>query len=65
MDDEELLELSRELESDRAERRERDDRLKIGQAICAFANDMPDNRVPGVIFVGMIISRSLSRTKII
>ncbi len=25
---------------------------KLGEAICAFANDLPDSRTPGVLFVG-------------
>ncbi len=25
---------------------------KLGEAVCAFANDLPDGRVPGVLFVG-------------
>lgn len=43
-----------ELESDRTERKANvTDRDKIKQAICAFANDLPDHRQPGVIFVGV------------
>ena len=44
-----------DLESDRVERKESmqgDAPTKIRQAVCAFANDLPDNRRPGVIFVG-------------
>jgi ATP-dependent DNA helicase RecG len=26
---------------------------EIRQAICAFANDLPDHRLPGVLFVGV------------
>ena len=26
---------------------------RIGQAVCAFANDLPDHRRPGVVFVGV------------
>src|SRR5438128_7258056 len=54
MDDRELEILLQDLESDRVERKssiaERD---KIRQAICAFANDLPDHRQPGVVFVGL------------
>ncbi len=53
MDDRDLIALLQDLESDRAERKESiSDREKISQAICAFANDLPDHRLPGVLFVG-------------
>lgn len=43
-----------ELESDRAERKaSASDREEIKKAICAFANDFPDHRLPGVVFVGV------------
>lgn len=49
----ELVALLEEIESDRVERKssiaERD---RIRQAICAFANDLPAHRKPGVVFVG-------------
>ena len=48
-----ILELFRDLESDRVERKSSAADLdKIRQAICAFANDLPNHRKPGVIFVG-------------
>lgn len=54
MDDRELESLFRDLESDRVERKASDsDRNKIRQAVCAFANDLPNYRQPGVIFVGV------------
>lgn len=54
MTDQELEQLLRELESDRVERKASTaDRSKIRQAICAFANDMPDHRKAGVIFIGV------------
>lgn len=54
MDDLELESLFRDLESDRVERKASDtDRNKIRQAVCAFANDLPNYRKPGVIFVGV------------
>lgn len=54
MDDQELEALFRDLESDRVERKASDsDRNKIRQAVCAFANDLPNHRKPGVIFVGV------------
>lgn len=54
MDDQELEHLLGDLESDRVERKpslaEKD---KICQAICAFANNLPNHRRPGVVFVGV------------
>jgi ATP-dependent DNA helicase RecG len=51
---EELERLATDLESDRVERKESlGDREKIGQAICAFANDLPGHRKPGVLFIGL------------
>ncbi|MGE5599039.1 MAG: helix-turn-helix domain-containing protein, partial [Bacteroidota bacterium] len=53
MTDQELEQLLLDLESDRVERKEAPtDGDRIRQAICAFANDMPDNRLPGIVFVG-------------
>jgi len=52
IDDAELRALLADTESDRAERKEAaTDSDKIGQAICAFANDMPGHDRPGVLFV--------------
>lgn len=54
MNDRELEELFDDLESDRTERKASDsDRNKIRQAVCAFANDLPNCRSSGVIFVGV------------
>ena len=53
--DEELESLLSEIESDLAERKEtwKGDAPDTGrQAVCAFANDLPDHRKPGVLFVG-------------
>jgi len=53
IEDSELEALFRDMESDRVERKESaSDSSKIRQAICAFANDLPNYRKPGVIFVG-------------
>ena len=44
-----------DLESDLVERKESfdgDAPRKVRQAICAFANDLPDRRRPGVVFIG-------------
>lgn len=53
---EELLRLLVDLETDQVERKESlrsgDAKDRICQAICAFANDLPDHRSAGVIFVG-------------
>ena len=54
--DSELEALLNDLESDRAERKESwagDAPEKGPQAICAFANDLPDHKSPGVLFVGV------------
>lgn len=54
MTDQELEALLHDLESDRVERKESvTDAAKIRQAICAFANDMPNHAKPGVIFIGV------------
>ena len=53
MNNHELEQLLADIESDRSERKaSASDTKKIRQAICAFANDMPNHRQPGVIFVG-------------
>jgi ATP-dependent DNA helicase RecG len=54
MDDQALTTLLLDMESDRVERKAADaDRNAIRQAVCAFANDMPNHQQPGVIFVGV------------
>src|SRR5687767_442153 len=53
--DSELEALLADVESDLAERKESwagDAPEKGRQAVCAFANDLPDHRRPGVLFVG-------------
>lgn len=53
--DEELESLLDDIESDLAERKEswKGDAPDTGrQAVCAFDNDLPDHRRPGVLFVG-------------
>lgn len=53
MTDDELLDLLSDLESDTVERTSSvRDTDKLGQATCAFANDLPNHRRPGVLFVG-------------
>jgi ATP-dependent DNA helicase RecG len=54
--DDELLALIADLESDRVERKEtwNGDAPKKGrQAVCAFANDLPNHGKPGVLLVGI------------
>ncbi len=53
MERQELCLMLRDLESDSIERKASiSDPDRIRQAICAFANDLPDHRIPGVIFIG-------------
>jgi ATP-dependent DNA helicase RecG len=53
MTDQELEKLLADLESDRVERTiSTTNTDKFGEAICAFANDMPNSRLPGVLFIG-------------
>ena len=55
LENEELILLLQDIESDRVERKESlsgDASTKIREAICAFANDLPDHRKPGVAIVG-------------
>ena len=54
--DEELMQIIASGESDRVEFKRSlsgDASEKIREAICAFANDLPDHRKPGFIFVGV------------
>ncbi|HET7460973.1 MAG TPA: ATP-binding protein [Longimicrobium sp.] len=53
--DAELEAMLSDLESDLAERKESfsgDAPNKVREAVCAFANDLPDHRRPGVVFIG-------------
>ncbi len=55
LDDAYLESLLNDLESDRAERKESfrgEAPETVRQAICAFANDLPNHRMPGVVFIG-------------
>lgn len=52
----ELAAMAADLESELVERKESvrgDAPTKVRQAICAFANDLPDHRRPGVVFIGL------------
>jgi len=51
---EEIRALLNDIESDRVERTiSTTNTDKFGQAICAFANDLPDHRIPGYLFLGV------------
>ena len=53
--DDELEAMMADLESDRVERKESlqgDSPARVREAVCAFSNDLPDHRRPGVVFVG-------------
>ena len=56
LENEELILLLQDVESDRVEFKESllgDNPTKVREAICSFANDLPDYRKPGVVFVGV------------
>lgn len=54
MEDQQLEALMNDLESDHVERKASlADKEKICEAICAFANDLPNHKQPGVLFIGV------------
>ncbi len=55
MDDQELEALFSDLKSERVERKSAmvNDKEKICEAICAFANDLSHNQKPGVLLIGV------------
>lgn len=55
IDDSEIARLAGDLESDRVERKASlsDGSERIGQAICAFANDMPGRGEVGLVLLGV------------
>ena len=54
MTKEDIRALLNDIESDRVERTiSTTNTDKFGQAICAFANDLPDYRLPGYLFLGV------------
>lgn len=57
LSDSELEELVNDLESDRVERKSSLSGLsgkgRVCEAICAFANDLSNSRLPGIIFIGI------------
>jgi len=53
LEKDELKKLLTDLESDRVERKSSlSQKDKIKRTICAFANDLPGNNLPGIIFIG-------------
>ncbi len=65
MTDEELLALFRLEESDRVERKESlVDRNRVKQAICALANDLPNHRTTGVVFIGQKDDRTCAGLRV-
>src|SRR5580700_11795379 len=65
MEDRELEALLSDIESDRVERKESSkDGDKIGQALCAFANDLPGHAQAGVLFIGVKDDGSCAGTPI-
>ena len=63
--DQELEDLLLTGESDRVERkRNASDPNRIREAVCAFANDLPDYRQPGVVIIGIEDDGSCSNTPI-
>jgi ATP-dependent DNA helicase RecG len=54
--DAELEQMLADLESDRVERKETfggSAPTAVREAVCAFANDLPNHRLPGVVFIGV------------
>lgn len=65
LNEEQLKALMAELESDTAERTESTNNTdKFGQAICAFANDLPNYRRPGYLLVGVKDNGTLAGIKV-
>src|SRR5437868_6217142 len=65
LSDDELLRLYRGDERDFVERKESaGDRDRIRQAICALANDLPNHRRTGVVFVGQRDDRSCANLEV-
>ena len=53
--DEELTRLLNEIESDKVERKRSfgsETKVRVREAVCAFANDLPDYKMPGIIIIG-------------
>jgi len=60
-----LISLLADTESDRVERTEsKSNTDKFSQAICAFANDLPNHRLPGYLLIGVKDNGKLSGLKV-
>lgn len=60
-----LFNLITDLESDRIERTTSTTKLdKFAEAICAFANDLPNYRQPGYLLIGVMDNGKLSGLKV-
>ncbi|MDP3655165.1 MAG: ATP-binding protein [Rhodoferax sp.] len=65
LNEDQLIALIADLDSDTAERTESTNNTdKFGQAICAFANDLPNHRRPGYLLVGVKDDGSLAGIKV-
>jgi ATP-dependent DNA helicase RecG len=65
LNEEQLKALMADLESDTAERTESTTNTdKFGEAICAFANDLPNHRRPGYLLVGVKDDGALAGIKV-
>lgn len=65
LNEDQLKALLADLESDTAERTESTNNTdKFGQAICAFANDLPNHRRPGYLLVGVKDDGTLAGIKV-
>ncbi len=65
--DDEITRLMNDLESDLVERKQSfrgDTPKKARQAVCAFANDLPNHNLPGVLFIGVDDGGNLSHEPI-
>lgn len=65
--DDEFAKMLKDVESDLVERKESfrgDAPTKAREAVCSFANDLPDYRRPGVVFIGALDNGEPSRVAI-
>ena len=62
----EIAALFRDMEADRVERKRNFQTTadKVRQAICAYANDLPNHRLPGVVFIGQEDNGGCSGTNV-
>ena len=61
---EELLGLLKDMESDRVERTTSFREEKLGQAVCAFSNDLPNHKKPGYVLLGVEDSGNIAGKKV-